>query len=58
MKGRTLRSRAEKAAVVPIPQEGDLVLDGVSVGSDGRLKATVTPPADAGDAYFMRLKVK
>lgn len=100
------------AAVVPIPQEGDLVLDGVSVGSDGRLeaivsldgvsisaaaqearlktvfgvegagtlnesafspdnvglslvptgdgrlKATVTPPADAGDAYFMRLKVK
>ena len=25
---------------------------------DGRLKATVTPPVDAGDAYFMRLKVR
>ena len=100
------------AAVVPMPQDGDLAIDDVSVGTDGKLdavvslegvtispaalearlktvlgvegsteldeatfssdnvgltlvptgdgrvRATVTPPAHAGDTYFMRVKVK
>lgn len=100
------------AALVPVPQEGDLVIDDAVVGedgnieavfsldgvyvsqaalearlktvfgvegatsldatkfssdnivlvleptNDGRVKATVTPPPEAEDAYFMKVKVK